>query len=203
MLDEYNWDFDFSDVDDMPLPQPHPLNNIDQLLDIPGFTEAAVDQLRQKATIFSYDTNVVANYISDVSANADLENAYRPGDPQYNGASVRQVPDELKDSDNLADLRFDVSRYVIGGTLADYRIKAEEMYAYVREHLPRPLYDKLTLPTVDRLGRADPADSMAPNTDPRYDLEDPATLVKLLPHRDNAAHPYNVGEPGPRADQRR
>lgn len=196
VLDQYRWLYDFSDVDDLPLPQPRQLTNIDELLDIPGFTEAAVDQLREKATIFSYDTNVIANYISDVSANADLENAYIPGDPQYNGASVRQVPDELKDSDNLADLRFDVSRYVIGGTLADYRIKAEEMYAYVREHLPRPLFNKLTLPVVDRMGRADPADSMAPNTDARYDLENPATLVKLLPHRDDSAHPYNVGSLG-------
>jgi hypothetical protein len=211
IIDQYSWDFDFplpvsapyrnsQDVDDMPLPPPHPLNNLDELLGIPGFSDATLDMLRKNATIFSYDTNVIANYVSDVAADADLVNAYKPGDPQYNGSTVRRTPQRLRDTDNVADLRFDVSRYVFGLALSDYRRSAEEMYAYIREHLPRPLLDKMTLPTVDRMGRADPADSMAANDDPRYDLNNPGTLVKLLPHRDSSAHPYNVGAQGHEMD---
>jgi len=204
VVSQFRFMFDRTDEDDMPLPQPHQLRSIDELRDIPGFTETTVERLRDKVTIFSYDTNVIANYVSDVSSQADLVNAYLPGDPQYTGSSLRRMPNSLKDQDNYTDLRYDVSQFVFGLDMSDYRQVAEEMYAYLREHLPRPLFDKITLPVVDRLGRADSADSELPNDDPMYDVASVTNPGVLLPHRDSdddvngtgRSHPYNVGALG-------
>lgn len=200
VVNDFYWDFSRSDVDDLPLAPPQQLTNLDQLREIPGITDAKFERLKDHVTIFSYDTNVVANYIQDVGPDADLVNAYRPGDPQYNGALQRSVPADSRDADDVADLRYDVDRYVFGFTLADFREQAEEMYANVREHLPQPLFDKITLPAVDRLGRAGAEDHMVPNTDPRYDLSDIANPGILISHRDSNANIYNVGEFGHQND---
>lgn len=205
VVDEYRWAFDFTTEDDLPLPPPRPLKTIDHLLDLPSMSERRLERLRDYITIHSYDTNVIANYIQDVGPNTDLVNAFVPGDPEYNGSvALRETPEDMRDDDNVPDLRYDVSRFVFGITTEDYREAASEMYAHVRAHLPRTLKDKITLPPVDRLGRAGSEDHLVPNTDPRYNLSDPTQPSVLIPSRDSDgnvdstgySHPYNVGSYG-------
>ena len=197
VVDEFNWVFDFTNEDDMPLPQPRPLTSLDNLRGLPSMTDTIYERLKDKVTVFSYDTNVIANYIQDVSSDADLVNAYVAGDPEYNGSAIlREVTEEYRDTDHVADLRFDVDRFIDGFTQADFIEAASEMYAHVREHLPKPLKDKVTLPVVDRMGRSTDIDSYTTNTDPIYDLSDPANPSVLIPHRDTDPHPWNVGSNG-------
>ncbi|MCB1217693.1 hypothetical protein KDL44_09875 [bacterium] len=184
------WDFTASDVDDMPLPQPFALSSLDQLLNVPGMTRAKFNRLKEHLTIHSYDTNVIGTYITDVGPDADLVNAYEAGDPFFFGQQRRDVPDELRDLDNVNDLRWDITATASGFSLEDYRDRAEEMYAYIREHLPSTNFRKVTLPVVDRDGRSGSSDHMTPNDDPRYD---PTAGGLLVPHRDSEANPYNVG----------
>ncbi|HES57994.1 MAG TPA: hypothetical protein ENO21_01030, partial [Firmicutes bacterium] len=200
VVDSFRWDFAHTTEDDMPLPPPRPLRTLEELLEVPGMTERKFERMKEYLTIHSYDTNMIATNVQDVAADADLVNAYTEGDPQFNGALVRTTPEELQDTDEVADLRFDVDRFVFSQTLAGYRRAAEEMYAFVREHLPRTLQRKITLPAVDRLGRADSIESYIPNSDPvLYDLSNNGIL---LPHRDEwidgsgLSHPYNVGPSG-------
>lgn len=205
VVDSFRWDYARTLEDDMPLPPPRPLRTLDELLDVPGMTQRKFDRLKDYVTIFSYDTNVIATNVQDVGPNADMVNAYVQGDPQYNGALVRTTPSELQDTDDVADLRYDVDRFVFSQTMAGYRNAAEEMYAFVREHLPRTLQRKITLPVVDRMGRADSIESYIPNSDPvLYDLSNNGIL---LPSRDpwvdstsGLSHPYNVGTSGHQED---
>ncbi|MBN2081879.1 hypothetical protein JW859_06675 [bacterium] len=206
VVDEYYWDMDFTTEDDMPLPVPHPaLGELDELRNLPSMSDNAFNRIAQALTVHSYDTNVIANYIQDVGPNADLVNAYAPGDPEYNGSvALRETPDSMQDTDDVADLRYDIDRFVFGFSLDDYRESASEMYAHIREHLPQTLRYKVTLPAVDRLGRAGAEDHLVPNTDSRYDLSDPANPSVLIAHRDSDgnvdstgfSHPYNVGSYG-------
>jgi hypothetical protein len=205
VVDDYHWAFDFNTEDDLPLPPPGPLSNLNQLFNLPSMSERQFERMKDLVTIFSYDTNVIANYIQDVGPTADLVNAYVPGDPEYTGSAVlRQVPEEMRDTDDLADLRYDIGRSVSGITLADYRDSAGEMFAHIREHLPRTLKDKITLPAVDRMGRAGAEDHLVANDDPRYDVSDPTSPSMLIPHRDDDdnvngsgfSRPYNVGNLG-------
>ncbi|MCC7477461.1 hypothetical protein IT575_03290 [bacterium] len=169
----------------------------EELLTGAGFTQAQADRLSEQATIFSYDTNVLATNVQDVSEDADLVNAYVPGDPQYSGAALRATPEDLQDTDNVPDLRFDVDRFVFGVTLSDYRRRADEMYAHLREHMNRPSFDKFTLPVVDRLGRAGAEDNLVDNGDTRYDPTAAGGQNQLyVPHRDAQARVYNVGALG-------
>jgi hypothetical protein len=184
------WDFTASDIDDMPLPQPFALSSIDQLLNVPGMTRAKFNRLKDFLTIHSYDTNVIGTYIADVAPDADLANAYVEGDPFYFGSVRRAVPEDLRDTDDLNDLRYDIGRAAGGFSLEDYRQNAEEMYAYIREHLPSTNFRKVTLPVVDRNGRSGASDHMTPNDDPRYD---PTAGGLLVPHRDAEINPYNAG----------
>ncbi|MCB1221272.1 MAG: hypothetical protein H7A35_02470 [Planctomycetales bacterium] len=184
------WDFAASDEDDMPLPQPFALSSLDQLLNVPGMTRAKFNRLKDYLTIHSYDTNVIGTYITDVGPDADLVNAYEAGDPFFFGQVRRTVPDDMRDTDNVNDLRYDVTATAGGFSLEDYRDRAEEMYAYIREHLPSTNFRKITLPAVDRTGRSGASDHMTPNDDPRYD---PTGGGLLVPHRDSEANPYNVG----------
>ncbi len=209
VVTDFRWDFAFTDEDDMPLPPPQPLSTLDELRGLPSMTERQFERLSDVVTIFSYDTNVLANYIQDVGPNADLVNPFVPGDPEYSGIAVlRETPEEMQDTDDVPDLRYDIGRFVFGITLDDYRDAASEMYAYVREHLPRTLRYKVTLPPVDRLGRAGAEDHLVPNTDPRYDLTNTTSPSVLAPHRDpdgnvdstGFSHPYNVGGSGHQED---
>ncbi len=169
----------------------------EELLVGAGFTQAQADRLSEQATIFSYDTNVIGTNVQDVAEDADLVNAFVPGDPLYTGAALRATPEDLQDTDNVADLRFDVDRFVFGATLSDYRQRADEMYAYLREHMNRPGFDKFTLPVVDRMGRAGAEDNLVDNTDPRYDPSAAGGQNQLyVPHRDAQARVYNVGALG-------
>ena len=100
--------FDPDNEDDLPLPMPRTLQNVEQLIEA-GLTERQVDRLRNSVTVYSYDTNVIANYIQDVAPDEDLVNAFQPGDWQFTGtgATLRTTPQELQDTDDLPDLRFD------------------------------------------------------------------------------------------------
>jgi hypothetical protein len=198
-VNNFFWDFEANDYDDLPLPTPRPLTSLEQLRDIPGMTEAKFRRLKDHVTIFSYDTNVIATGIQDIPENANLVNPYVPGDPLYRGQPLTTTPASMRDSDNLADLRYDVGRFTMGNTLADYQEEADHMYAWLRTHLPQTNFSKITLPVVDRLGRASIADDRARHDNPQYDL---TTGGGLVPHRDDSGATdtesgiYNVGEIG-------
>jgi hypothetical protein len=198
-VNNFHWDFEENDYDDLPLPTPRPLTSLDQLRDIPGMTEAKFNRLKDHVTLFSYDTNVIGTNIQDIPENANLVNAYVPGDPLYRGQPLTTTPAALRDTDNLSDLRYDVGKFTTGNTLSDYQQEAERLYAWLRVHLPQPLYSKITLPVVDRLGRASAADDRMRNDNPIYDL---ASGGGLVPHRDSSGANntssgiYNVGEIG-------
>jgi hypothetical protein len=195
VLDERRWALDRTEDDDLPLPQPHPLSNLEDLLNIPGMSQAKFERLKDYVTIFSYDTNLIANYIQDVGENADLEQAYTPGDPEYTGSVIRSFTAD--DTDDLVDMRFNVDEFVYSASQRDAQAQAERMFAFTKAHLPRPLFDKIHLPVVDRLGRADEIDSYRQNDDAAYDLSQGGLL---LPHRDSGEHPYNVGASGHQFD---
>lgn len=194
--------YDDDNEDDLPLPPPRTLQTLDQLVDA-GLTERQVDRLRNSTTVYSYDTNVIANYIQDVPEDEDLVNAYQPGDWQFTGfgSTLRDTPQELQDTDDVPDLRFDVDRIVQASTMSEYRQDAEEMYAHLRAHLPKTLLNKITLPAVDRAGRAGPEDNLVPNSDTKYN---PAlsggTNNIFVPHRDSQRKVYNVGALGRQDD---
>jgi hypothetical protein len=193
------WDFTANDYDDLPLPSPRPLTSIDQLRDVPGMTEAKFNRIKDEVTIFSYDTNVVGTNIADIPEDADLVDAYQPGDPLYRGTALTATPENLKDKDNVPDTRWDVGRFTVGSTLSQYDTEANRMYAWLRAHLPTPLFSKITLPVVDRLGRAGVEDDRMRNDNPIYSI---AAGNGLIPHRDTTGGTtttsgiYNVGEIG-------
>jgi hypothetical protein len=194
--------YDPDNDDDLPLPPPRTLQTIDQLIDA-GLTERQLDRLRDSVTVYSYDTNVIGSYIQDVPEDEDLVNAYQPGDWQFTGfgSTLRDTPQELQDTDDVPDLRFDVDRIVQASTMSEYRQSAEEMYANLRAHLPKTLLNKITLPAVDRMGRAGAEDNLVDNADAKYD---PASSVGTnniyVPHRDSDIRVYNVGALGRQDD---
>jgi hypothetical protein len=199
VVNQNYWDFTASDYDDLPLPTPRPLTSIDQLRDIPGMTEAKFNRLKDEVTIFSYDTNVIGTNIADLPPNADLMDPYQPGDPLYRGQALSPTPANLQDTDNIPDERWDVGRFSLSLTLSDYQQQANQMYAWIRDHLPTTLFSKITLPVVDRLGRASNADDRMRNDNPIYSL---ASGGQMIPHRDTSGATdttsgiYNVGEIG-------
>ena len=198
VLDERRWALDRSDEDDLPLPQPRPFSNLEDLLNIPGISETKFNRLKDYITIFSYDTNLIANYIQDVSELAQMEMAYVPGDREYTGSVLRRIGGfSMDDTDDLVDMRFNVDEFVFSQDQRDIAEQAERMFAFAKAHLPRPLFDKIHLPVVDRLGRADEIDSYRQNDDPVYDLSQGGLF---LPHRDSDEHPYNVGATGHQYD---
>jgi len=54
-------------VDDLPLPTPRPFSDVKELLNVAGMSQTKFDRLKDYVTVYSYDTNVVQNYIADVS----------------------------------------------------------------------------------------------------------------------------------------
>lgn len=213
VVNDFNWNFSFSDFDDLPLPPPRQLRTLEELLNVPGMTRRKFERVKDHLTIFSYDTNYIGTNIQDVSPTADLVNAYRPGDPAYSGSTQRDTPAASFDTDDLADLRYDIARFTEIGTVSGYREEAEGMYAYIREHLPKTMFDKISLPALDRLGRATAFESYVANDASMFDLSIGGDLLltglpPMVPHRDGdgdvdgsgRSHPYNIGPHGHEQD---
>ncbi len=153
----FEWRYDWYDNDDLPLPPPRPLNDVKELLNVRGMSTAKFDRIKDLVTVYSYDTNVVQNYISDVSSTVDPVNP--PGMPL--GSARRQIPSSLVDRDNLPDLRYDLNKQLEDTSLTALEQEADVLYAFLANHLPDGVFDKFTLPVIDREHRG-PSDHIGP-----------------------------------------
>ncbi len=153
----FEWRYDWYDNDDLPLPPPRPLNDVKELLNVRGMSTAKFDRIKDLVTVYSYDTNVVQNYISDVSSTVDPVNP--PGMPL--GSARRQIPSSLVDRDNLPDLRYDLNKQLEDTSLTALEQEADIFYAFLANHLPSGVFNKFTLPVIDREHRG-PSDHIGP-----------------------------------------
>lgn len=175
----FEWRYDWYDDDDLPLSPPKPFNDVKELLNVQGITNAKFDRLKDLVTVYSYDTNVVQNYISDVSSTVDPVNP--PNMPL--GSTRRQMPGNMLDTDALPDLRYDLNKQLEDTSMTALEQEADVLYAFLYNHLPEGVFNKFTLPVVDREHRG-PSDHLGPapvggGTD---------------------GNPYNVGEYGHQYD---
>jgi len=176
---DYFWDYQAIATDDLPLPPPRPFNSIEELLNVQGMTQEKYERLKELTTIFSYDVNVIQNYISDVSSTVDPINP--PDLPR--GATKRPIPDYLIDRDTLPDLRYDINKYVEDTSLSGLRQEADILFNHIMNHLPSKTFQKFTLPVIDRAGRG-PSGHLQPGYRAPWDSP-------TYP-----SYPYNVAEYG-------
>ncbi len=149
------WDYSRTQEDDLPLPQPKPFNDVKELLNVPGVTVTKYERLKDFVTVFSYDTNVIQNYISDVSSTVDPINP--PDLPP--GSTRREIPEYLIDRDSVPDLRYDLNKPLQDTSLSALREEADILYKHIFNHLPLPNFQKISLPVIDRAGRG-PSDHL-------------------------------------------
>ncbi len=174
-ITDFAWRYDRSLEDDLPLPPPRPFNDIKELLNVEGITPSRYERLEELVTVFSYDTNVIQNYISDVSSNVDPIN---PPDLPL-GASRRPIPEYLVDNDSFPDLRYNINKWVEDTSLAGLKEEADILFNFIMNHLPPATFNKFTLPVIDRAGRG-PSDHLQSGFRNPWDGD----------------FPYNVGETG-------
>jgi len=171
----FEWRYDWYDDDDLPLPPPRPFNDIKDLLNVRGMTRAKFEMLKDYVTVYSYDTNVIQNYIADVSSQVDPVNP----PTRAPGSVARPIPGEMIDRDDVPDLRYDLTKYLDDTSMSSLEREADILMAHIRNHLPEGTYKKFTLPVIDREHRG-PSDHLGPAPFPAG----------------NDGYPYNVGEAG-------
>jgi len=174
-ITDFMFHYDWYNDDDLPLPTPRPFSDVKELLNVQGMTSTKFERLRDYVTVYSYDTNVVQNYIADVSSTVDPINP--PDLPP--GATSRPIPGYLVDNDTVPDLRYDINKPLADTSLSSLEQEADILMAFLRNHLPEGTYDKFALPVIDREHRG-PSDHLGPA---------PMGLG-------NDGYPYNVGESG-------
>ncbi|MCD6282278.1 general secretion pathway protein GspK [bacterium] len=180
-ITDFMFHYDWYNDDDLPLPTPRPFSDVKELLNVQGMTSTKFERLRDYVTVYSYDTNVVQNYIADVSSTVDPINP--PDLPP--GATSRPIPGYLVDSDTVPDLRYDINKPLADTSLSSLEQEADILMAFLRNHLPEGTYDKFALPVIDRAGRG-PSDHLN------------STDAWGNPFRGSwsGGYPYNVGESG-------
>ena len=178
-ITSFYWDYGASAEDDLPLPPPRPFTDINELLNVRGMTPAKFERIKDLVTVYSYDTNVIGNYITDVSSTVDPVNP-----PQLPpGASRRPIPGYLVDRDTVSDLRYDLNMPLYDTSMSALREQADVLYNFIMNHLPKGVFDKFTLPVVDRAGRT-----------PSWHKLDMSWYRNTS--WDMAGYPYNVAEAG-------
>jgi len=182
-ITSFYWDYEASLEDDLPLPPPRPFTDVKELLNVQGMTPAKFDRVQDLVTVHSYDTNVIGNYISDVSSTVDPVNP--PELPP--GAARRQIPGYLVDRDTVPDLRYDLNMPLYDTSMSALREQADVLFNFVMNHLPEGVFNKFTLPVVDRAGRTPSLHGMAMDWYRNTSWE-------------GLGYPYNVGEAGHEED---